>query len=134
MTRSDKNLDSIRSSTTSDKFLGTAWEPEVYVNVRWGWLSFLAAELVLSTAFVILTTIATHRSQVPILKSSVMAALLAPDAEVQRILGSADELEQAIKTARRTHVSFNNRNLLMVSASPEDTDLHTSMSEERGDA
>lgn len=51
---------SLQSTSSIGPLLGTAWREEVYVSVRWGWLAFLAVELVLAGAF-ILATIIAHR-------------------------------------------------------------------------
>lgn len=105
---------SLRSTSSIGPLLGTAWREEVYVNVRWGWLAFLAVELVLAGAFILATIIATRALAVPVLKSSVLAALLAPDKEVQQSMGVVDDITVAENRAKLTHARFDNRNLVFV--------------------
>jgi hypothetical protein len=105
---------SIRTTNETHVFPGTAWENEVYVNIRWGWLSFLAAELVLVIAFTAFTAFMTHRDAVPVLKSSALAAFLAPDGETQHLIGSIDNLGSAKEKSKETHVRFDNRNLILI--------------------
>lgn len=99
----------------SDVVHGTAWETEVYVDIRWGWLSFLAAELVLATVFIAFTTFMTHRAAIPVLKSSALATFLASDVEVQKLLGSIENLESAEEKAKKARVKFDHRNLVLMS-------------------
>lgn len=105
---------SIRTTNETDVFRGTAWETEVYVNIRWGWLSFLAVELVLTTVFIAFTAFMTHRTAVPVLKSSALAAFLAPDGDAQRLIGSIDNLNSAEEKSKQVCVRFDNRNLVLV--------------------
>lgn len=92
----------------------------MFVNVRWGWLGFLAMQLILATAFIVFTTFATQKAAVPVLKSSSMATLLALDAEVRQKLGSVDELSGAEERAKQTRVRFDNKNLVLVLDGHED--------------
>lgn len=85
--------------------------------MRWGWLSFLAAELLLASLFVVFTTITTHRAKVPVLKSSTIATLVAPVGEVQQALGSFEKLSDAEERAKQVCVRLENRNLVLVSES-----------------
>lgn len=94
----------------------------MFVNVRWGWLGFLAMQLVLATAFIVFTTFATRKAAVPVLKSSSMATLLALDAEVRQNLGWVDELSDAEQRAKQTRVRFDNKNLVLVRDTDEDMD------------
>lgn len=105
---------SIRTSKESDVFQGTTWDTEVYVNIRWGWLSFLAAELVLAIAFITFTAFETYRTAVPVLKSSALAASLALDGEAQQSIGSIDNLSSAEDKSKLARVRFNHGNLTLV--------------------
>lgn len=105
---------SIRTTNQSDVIRGTAWETEVYVNIRWGWLSFLAADLALATFFIAFTTFVTHRLAVPVLKSFPLAAFLAPDEEAQRILGPIKDLDSAKEQSKLARMRFDHRNLVLV--------------------
>lgn len=42
---------------------GEAWREISYVHVTWGWLAFLAGELVLAATFVAITAIGQHKSR-----------------------------------------------------------------------
>ncbi|OAA59656.1 hypothetical protein SPI_05854 [Niveomyces insectorum RCEF 264] len=66
---------------------GTAWTNETYVHVRWGWLAFLGAQIVICIAFLIFTIVATHMSGTMVLKSSPLAALLALGEQSRNTLG-----------------------------------------------
>lgn len=105
---------SMRTSNKTDVFQGTAWDNEVYVDIRWGWLSFLASELLLATVFIAFTAFITHRTAVPVLKSSALAAFLAPDREAQRLMGSIDDLDSAKEKSKMACVRFDHKNLVLV--------------------
>lgn len=92
----------------------------MYVNVRWEWLAFLAAELILTGAFILATIIATRALAVPVLKSSALAALLAPDKQVQQAMGAVDDITVAENKAKLIHARFDNRNPVFV----EDASSH----------
>jgi hypothetical protein len=62
---------------------GIAWREEAYVQVRWGWVTFLAIELLTAAVFLSITIIAQARDKEESrsvfrgLKDSALAALLA---------------------------------------------------------
>jgi hypothetical protein len=68
----------IRSSADADMVYGKAWDEEVYVKVRWAWLSLPLGLLVFSFVFLLATVIksATEKDQVSIRKNSAIATLL----------------------------------------------------------
>lgn len=68
----------IRSSSSSEFVSGQAFDNEVYVEVRWGWLSLPVGLLVISCVFLLATVIksATEKDQVSIRKNSAIATLL----------------------------------------------------------
>ncbi|KAF2830654.1 hypothetical protein CC86DRAFT_463914 [Ophiobolus disseminans] len=68
----------VRSSSSSEMVLGKAWDNEVYVNVRWAWMSLPLGLLVFSFVFLLATVIksATEKDQVSIRKNSAIATLL----------------------------------------------------------
>lgn len=85
-----------------------AWREEAYVQVRWGWISFLAAEIFIATFFLAVTVIAQASdrggdgSVFWSLKDSVLAHLIALSEECRVAAGSGlrhiDELkEKAVK-------------------------------------
>lgn len=60
---------------------GTAWHNEVYVEVRWPWLAFLAAQVVMSIICLSLVIMETAKTDMDVVKSSTIAALFAMSAE-----------------------------------------------------
>ena len=91
---------------------GEAWREISYVHVTWGWLAFLAGELLLAATFVTITIIGQHyggganvrhesRSVPPDLKDSSLAVLSALSTECRARMGDGirpiEELNAASK-------------------------------------
>ncbi|KAE8836665.1 hypothetical protein HRS9139_04763 [Pyrenophora teres f. teres] len=68
----------IRSSSSSEMIEGQAFENDVYVSVRWAWLSLPVGLLLVSFVFLLATMFksATEKDQVSIRKNSAIATLL----------------------------------------------------------
>ncbi|KAH3985122.1 hypothetical protein HBI38_107060 [Parastagonospora nodorum] len=68
----------IRSSVSNEYISGQAFDNEVYVEVRWAWLSLPVGLLLISCVFLLATVIksATEKDQVSIRKNSAIATLL----------------------------------------------------------
>jgi hypothetical protein len=68
----------IRSSSSGEYISGQAFDNEVYVEVRWGWLSLPVGLLFVSGVFLLATVVksATEKGQVSIRKNSAIATLL----------------------------------------------------------
>jgi hypothetical protein len=68
----------IRSSSSAEFVSGQAWDNDVYVEVRWGWLSLPLGLLLISCIFLLATVIksAAENNQVSIRKNSAIATLL----------------------------------------------------------
>ncbi|KAH7093062.1 hypothetical protein FB567DRAFT_433121 [Paraphoma chrysanthemicola] len=68
----------IRSTSSSEMVWGQAFDNEVYVSVRWGWLSLPLGLLLVSCVFLLATVIksAIEKDQVSIRKNSAIATLL----------------------------------------------------------
>jgi hypothetical protein len=68
----------IRASSSSDLIFGKAFDNEVYVSVRWAWLSLPLGLLLVSLVFLLATVIksATEKDQISIRKNSAIATLL----------------------------------------------------------
>ncbi|KAH7083222.1 hypothetical protein BKA63DRAFT_502502 [Paraphoma chrysanthemicola] len=68
----------VRSMPNSDEVIGRAWNQEVYVDVRWAWLSLPLGLLLFSCVFLIATVIrsAMEKDQISIRKNSAIATLL----------------------------------------------------------
>ncbi|KAK0654190.1 hypothetical protein QBC41DRAFT_386543 [Cercophora samala] len=99
---------------------GIAWMEESYVSITWGWLTFLAVELVIATVFLLITILAQVRMRarlaaegkidVPAVedyKDSYLAPLLALSQEARSAAGGGLRSMDAMKeTAKRVHVRF----------------------------
>jgi len=113
--------DVIRSSTASNEMLkGQAFDEEVYVEVRWAWLSLPVALLLISFVFLLATVVksASEKDQVSIRKNSAIATLLygLPDHYQKRLAKSdskgtprakAKELRVKLSPTRGWRVSGN---------------------------
>ncbi|KAI8686673.1 hypothetical protein NCS56_00327800 [Fusarium sp. Ph1] len=105
---------------------GKAWTSESYVQIQWGWLSFLAFELVLAAGLLAMT-IATQKSNqksdresydmVCDLKDSSLAALVALDNDCRSVVGNGlGPVRELEKTAREVHVRLRGNRLVVVDA------------------
>ncbi|KAF6839375.1 hypothetical protein CPLU01_01795 [Colletotrichum plurivorum] len=65
---------------------GTAWQREVYVKIRWQWLTLLAAQVLLSVLLLAMIIMETIAADVDVVKSSMLAALFAISAEEKTAL------------------------------------------------
>ncbi|RSL59503.1 hypothetical protein CEP51_013914 [Fusarium floridanum] len=108
---------------------GKAWEAESYVQIRWGWLSFLAFELLLAATVLVLTIVAQKRNQksdresydmICDLKDSSLAALVALDIESRSVMGDGlGPISGLEKTAKEVHVRLRGNRLVAVDATNE---------------
>lgn len=91
---------------------GQAWREAPYVHVKWGWLAFLAGELVLAAALITITAIGKHdgggakerresRSVPPDLKDSSLAVLSALSTECRAMMGDGLQPIQELKARSR---------------------------------
>lgn len=97
---------------------GTAWIEESYVSIIWGWLTFLAVELVIATVFLVITIVfqvkmrarlaAEGRSDISVVeeyKDSYLAPLLALSQESRSAAGGGLQPVDGMKgTAKRVLV------------------------------
>ncbi|USP81787.1 hypothetical protein yc1106_09061 [Curvularia clavata] len=85
----------VRSSTSKEMVFGQAFDNEVYVEVKWGWLSLPLCLLLVSCLFLVSTVIksAAEKGQVSIRKNSAIATLLygLPDHYQKRLAKSNSE-------------------------------------------
>lgn len=65
-------------------------ETRTHIVVHWGWLSVLVAQIVLSTALLLTTAVWTHQQEIPVLKTSALATLVALDEETRTFLSNAN--------------------------------------------
>ncbi|KAH8669548.1 hypothetical protein BGZ60DRAFT_407752 [Tricladium varicosporioides] len=66
---------------------GTPYNPQSYVHVQWGWLTFLLTLLVSSFAFLLATIIKSKRAKVDIIRSSALAAMCGLSEESKGFMG-----------------------------------------------
>jgi hypothetical protein len=67
----------IRSSSSQEMLLGDAYQKENYVKIKWEWLSFPIALLILSLVFLVSTIIRTSRDgEIAVWKTSAMPTLI----------------------------------------------------------
>lgn len=64
-------------SRSNPNINGGAWKSESYIKVRWPWLTFLAAQVLLSVVILVMIITETARSGVDIVKSSTLPSLFA---------------------------------------------------------
>ncbi|KAK3321962.1 hypothetical protein B0H66DRAFT_531324 [Apodospora peruviana] len=81
---------SLRTLDGSTNILGTVLAPETYVKISWGWIAFIAAQMLFSYIFLALTIVWTARLRVPVFRSSEFATLLAPNERVQQVVTAAN--------------------------------------------
>jgi len=102
-TRSSKRTDTVlfyarfwatnysqRGAANSYTINGTALSTATFVEIHWGWLGFLAGELVVAVAFLVATVVLTRNLDLPVVKSSALAVLLAPGAGTRAAIGGVD--------------------------------------------
>ncbi|RTE84812.1 hypothetical protein BHE90_000647 [Fusarium euwallaceae] len=108
---------------------GKAWEAETYVQIRWGWLSFLAFELVLATSLLAMTIATQKHNQksdresydmVCDLKDSSLAALVALNNDSRGVVGDGlGPISGLEKTAKEVHVRLRGNRLVAVDPAHE---------------
>lgn len=89
---------------------GTPWSPETFIHISWGWVSFLAAQMLFSYLFLAVTIFRTLKLGVPVLKSSELATMLAPTDKMREVIGTVTNLDEAEKRARSTKVVLDGEN------------------------
>ncbi|KAL1984945.1 hypothetical protein VTN96DRAFT_8501 [Rasamsonia emersonii] len=75
---------------------GTPYQLETYVIIRWGYLAFLAAQVVLSALFLLWVMIQSRRLKTEVMKNSVLATLFAISSEDKALLEAEGEGEPSI--------------------------------------
>ncbi|KAG8427883.1 hypothetical protein J3459_006290 [Metarhizium acridum] len=69
--------DFMRVNQINGTVIGDALESEIFITVRWPWLSFLAAQIGLTIVFVLAVAACTFNLEVPVIKGSNVAELFA---------------------------------------------------------
>ncbi|KAK9445696.1 hypothetical protein VB005_00810 [Metarhizium brunneum] len=67
----------MRANQVNGTVEGDALESEIFITVRWPWISFLAAQIVLTIAFISAVAACTPNLEVPVVKGSNAAELFA---------------------------------------------------------
>ncbi|KJK84593.1 hypothetical protein H634G_00114 [Metarhizium anisopliae BRIP 53293] len=67
----------MRANQVNGTVEGDALESEIFITVRWPWISFLAAQIVLTIAFISAVAASTSNLEVPVIKGSNAAELFA---------------------------------------------------------
>lgn len=93
--------------TTSDLIEthpGIASTIEVYIQIVWPWMIVPVASIFLSLIFLVLTMSLSKRRKIPVLKSSLLAALLGLDTDTRRDLGGITSAAAMEKHAGQRNV------------------------------
>ena len=85
---------------------GSAWASETFVSVRWGWIAYMAVEILLATLFLALTVVYTRRLKMHVLKSSPLATLLALNDETRLTVGGITTPKRFRSNARSVKVNL----------------------------
>ncbi|KAK1757077.1 hypothetical protein QBC47DRAFT_459729 [Echria macrotheca] len=89
---------------TAGPINGTVLTPTSFVIIRWQWLSYLLAELLLSSVFLIAIVSYTTASGAQPLKSSTLAILCALDDKTRSSLGHIGDYEELRRNAANTEI------------------------------
>ena len=73
--------------------IGTVKTPQAFVEIRWGWMTMVAAQLVLTALFLGMTGVYTHRMHMQVIKASSLATLCALDKNTREHIGGINDLE-----------------------------------------
>jgi hypothetical protein len=101
--------------TDEDSVIGTSYELQAYIAIRWGWLAFSASLVTLTLLFFILVVWQSTLTGVPVWKSSPLALLFhglsGMSVETER---RAMEIVEMEKRAREMKVRLQDAQLLIV--------------------
>ncbi|KAK5655525.1 hypothetical protein OQA88_5456 [Cercophora sp. LCS_1] len=92
---------------------GQTWVSETFVHITWGWIVFLAVEMILSFLFLAATIYRTAKLKAPVLKSSELATLLVSSDEVRQKVGTIERLEDAEANARKVAVKLEGNKMVL---------------------
>jgi len=92
---------------------GTNWASVTFVEIKWGWLSFLVVELVAAVVFLAMTITYTHRHGVQVLKSSALATFFAPAEDCRAAIGGVGRVGEMKKKARSAFVRFTGTEMVL---------------------
>lgn len=92
---------------------GVALANETFVSIRWGWATFLAAQIMLAYLFLAVTIYRTAKLGTPVLKSSELATLLASTEELRVAIGSIEGIQDAGERAKKVAVKLERGRLVL---------------------
>jgi hypothetical protein len=79
---------------------GIAYASQILINIRWLYISFLAAQLGLTIIVLLFTIVATSRSRMQILKGNLLATMCALSQGVKTELGGMEDMERLKERAK----------------------------------
>jgi len=85
---------------------GSALVVETFVHVRWGWITYMASEILLAIVFLCVTVVYTRRLNMKVLKSSPLATLLALNDEARSSVGGITTPKRVRTSARSVKVNL----------------------------
>ena len=85
---------------------GSTLVQETFVHVRWGWIGYMAFEIVLAAIFLCLTVLYTRKLDVRVLKSSPLATLLALNDETRSTVGGITTSKRVRNNAKSVKVNL----------------------------
>ncbi|XXH00032.1 hypothetical protein Hte_006373 [Hypoxylon texense] len=111
LTNQLRMLQPYNGSQNSFLINGTAWEPETYVSIRWGWITLLAAQVAFGTACCGFAIWQSHQLRIPILKSSALAMIFALGDEFKAPHG-IESIETVRERTSKIHVRLQDGELV----------------------
>ncbi|KAK5659758.1 hypothetical protein OQA88_969 [Cercophora sp. LCS_1] len=92
---------------------GVVYGQENWVKINWGWVSFLAAEILLSYIFLAATVYRTIRLGTPVLKSSELATILASTEGLSNAVGSVNNMDEAVERSKGVTMNLQDGRLVV---------------------
>ncbi|KAI0534945.1 hypothetical protein GGR58DRAFT_519868 [Xylaria digitata] len=103
-TNSLRTMPRINGTQASYLVPGTAFVEESYVQIRWGWLSFLAATIIIVSLLILFTIWFTAAKNGKTLKTSTLASLVALDTDCSSRFGGIGAKHDMENKARHINV------------------------------
>lgn len=102
------------STPNSYLISGTALVYESYVQIRWGWVAFVASQLVLAVVLLAATMVSTRRLGVRVLKSNPLAMVFSLGAESRGLLSGIERPRDMRQKAAGAVVRLRDGELVLV--------------------
>jgi hypothetical protein len=94
-----------RSYPGSDGIVdGVVYEPQAVVEVRWKWLTFLIAQVILSSVFLAFTVFQTRNAKIPAWKCSALATMVSLSKETQESVNRISDFGSLKQEAKKMNV------------------------------